>query len=419
MLRIDDRVNAAAASDPAVPDRGPDRTLALGAPVASRDGRVGRLERVLLDPRTGRASYLVVAAGFPRHRDVLVPVAFLDAAGEDGATLRLTSEEFARLRDHTPPPDVRGAEDALLAELALAPPPGRRDGEVRALGPARAIEEGATVWCDDGPVGRVDRVLVDAAGRATGLVVRSGRFFATRRLVTIAWVDAVTADLVVLRASRAELLSQPELRSDEEILADVRARLEDDDPIRALGLRHAAIAVANGRVTLSGHVRSRLMARRMVDLARGVRGVVAVDDRLVADDELEVAVAAAIGRSPLNRTSRLRIRAEFGRVSVGGVFPSRQAREEALRIAATIPGVARPTVGLLADVAWRRPGPPNTAPEPARRARGLTGFTGAAPRPPGGPLLPACLGGAGSPADTGRARRVRAHGAGVAGLTRF
>ncbi len=318
--------------------------LAIGAPVACRDGRVGTLERVLFDRGTGRVQYLVIASGFPRHRDVVIPVGFLDTASDDEATLKLTREEFARLRSR--PPGVLDTSET--AGLSVAPPPTPPAREVRAIGPARAIEKGAAVWCEDGQVGVVDSVVLGADCTATGLVVRSGRWFPTRRRVPVGWIDAAADDLVLLRATRAAFAGQPEYREDAAILADVRALLEGDDPIRTVGLRHAAIAVEQGRVTLSGHVPSRSMARRMADLARRAPGVLSVEERLVADDELERAVAAAIGRGALNRTSRLSVHAEGGRVVVGGVFPSHEAKEEALRIAEAFPGVAATAEGPAA-----------------------------------------------------------------------
>jgi osmotically-inducible protein OsmY len=60
---------------------------------------------------------------------------------------------------------------------------------------------------------------------------------------------------------------------------------------------------------------------------------------LVADDELARDVGTALARTPLNRTSRLTVRADDGHIRVGGTFPSEEARAEALRAATLVPGV--------------------------------------------------------------------------------
>jgi osmotically-inducible protein OsmY len=204
------------------------------------------------------------------------------------------------------------------------------------------------VFCSDGRCGQIDRVLTDPrTGAPRALVVRTRRFFGARRVVPTSWISAVGDRAVTLWASRADLAGRPEHRSDGRVLGDVRSRLLDDEPIRALGLRHSSLQVTDGVVTMRGHVPSRLMASRMADIARRTPGVAGVVDDLVADDALELAVADAIGRSPLTRGARLRIRANHGRVLVGGVFPSRETHTEALRVAAAVDGVVGVTGGVL------------------------------------------------------------------------
>jgi osmotically-inducible protein OsmY len=227
--------------------------------------------------------------------------------------------------------DVR--TDRLAPALAPATPHPRR--EPRAGLPA--------LW-SDGRGGTVERVVMDrATGAPRELIVRTGRIFRTRRVVPASWVTGVTDAGVTLRASRAELNRRPAYRSDARVLRDLRASLRDDDPIRLVGLRNARFDVADGVVTLSGRVPSRLMGGRMVDIVRRTPGVRDVVDRLIADDALELAVGRAISRHPLTRGSRLSIKADRGRVTVGGVFPSREAHAEALRVAAGVDGVVDAT----------------------------------------------------------------------------
>jgi osmotically-inducible protein OsmY len=130
---------------------------------------------------------------------------------------------------------------------------------------------------------------------------------------------------------------------------EVRARLDEDGTVGALA--RYEVSVSGGCATLVGHVRSRGLARAMTETARSVAGVAAVDERLVADDELEVLVARAIVGGGLNRTTRLVVRAELGHVRIGGLYPSPEARDEALRLGAGVPGVvaatAAPASGLV------------------------------------------------------------------------
>ncbi len=139
-------------------------------------------------------------------------------------------------------------------------------------------------------------------------------------------------------------------RADRRIEAVVRSSLDRDDQWHIRALARYEVTVADGRATLTGHVRQRQTAAAMVGLARRVDGVSSVDDRLVADDELVTAVASAIVRRPVNQASRLVVRAEFGHVRVGGVYPSDDARAEALRVGAAVPGVVAVTSARMTDL---------------------------------------------------------------------
>jgi hypothetical protein len=206
--------------------------------------------------------------------------------------------------------------------------------------PADALPPGAAVHCVDGPAGQLEQVLADAAtGAARALVVRTGRVFRTRRLVPPSWVTAASADAVTLGVTRAELRRRPEHRSDREIRADVRSGLVAAGLVHERALRRTRVDVSEGKVTLTGHVPSRLTALRALDVARRVRGTGPIVDRLVADDELEAAVARTVAGGRLNRGARPGIRADLGDVRVEGTFPSPEARGEAVRLAAGVEGV--------------------------------------------------------------------------------
>jgi osmotically-inducible protein OsmY len=139
-------------------------------------------------------------------------------------------------------------------------------------------------------------------------------------------------------------------KADRRLEGDVRRRLEADQDHHVRTLARYEIAVANGHATLVGHVRLRQVARGMADVTRRTDGISSVDEQLVADDELEYRVASAIGRGPLNRRSRLVVRSEFGHVRIGGVYPSPEARAEALTVGASFPGVIASTGSRPSDL---------------------------------------------------------------------
>jgi osmotically-inducible protein OsmY len=309
-------------------DARPGLVLAIGMDVSCSDGRVGRLERVLFDPSTHRLVFLVVAAGTFQHEDMLVALAQVDSAKGHSILLNLTRAQFAQLCD-------------CVSAGELEPVPARsRRGEVCAVGPAQAVERGTRVQCVDGLAGRVEAVRLDpVSGEVQGLVVREPGLFAANRIVPAAWIVMASPAQVILDVPLAVVRSQPEQRTDLQILEDVRAALEADDQIRSLGLDRIDVVVANGLVTARGRVPTHLIADRIRDCVGRVRGVLAVDAGLTADDDLEVAVAGAIAHEQSIGSARLRIRARQGRVYVDGDFLSPDARLAALRAAETVPGV--------------------------------------------------------------------------------
>lgn len=137
---------------------------------------------------------------------------------------------------------------------------------------------------------------------------------------------------------------------DRRIEAAVRSRLDHDDLWHIRSLARYEVAVAGGRATLTGHVRQRQTAIAMCDLAGRVDGVSSIEERLVADDELVTRVASTIGAGVLQRGTRLVVRAEFGRVRIGGAYGSEEARADALRVGAGVPGVVAVAVAGATDL---------------------------------------------------------------------
>jgi hypothetical protein len=137
-------------------------------------------------------------------------------------------------------------------------------------------------------------------------------------------------------------------KADRALTSRVRQRLDDNRQSRDLA--SCDVAVVAGRATLTGHVRSRQIARGLIAAARGVPGVSSVDESLIADDELELRVAAAIAGSPLNRRSRLVVRSALGHVGVGGTYASNEAWAEAVRVGAATVGVVDATALRATEV---------------------------------------------------------------------
>jgi osmotically-inducible protein OsmY len=99
------------------------------------------------------------------------------------------------------------------------------------------------------------------------------------------------------------------------------------------------VRVKQGIVTLEGHVPAHGFGHMAAQIAGRIKGVRQVRDRLVADDDLQVAVAVALGRDPRTRAVQPRVRIDSGRVTLIGRAPDEPTRAAAGAVAAAVPGV--------------------------------------------------------------------------------
>jgi uncharacterized protein YrrD len=98
------------------------RTLKAGQPVVSRDGEVGRLDLVLLDPATRRVTHFVVRRGRLLHRDTVVPVDWVRKISHDRVVLDVGRDQFERLPEYRPDDEVTAdVADALWDGSTLDP----------------------------------------------------------------------------------------------------------------------------------------------------------------------------------------------------------------------------------------------------------------------------------------------------------
>ncbi|MGH2606999.1 MAG: BON domain-containing protein [Anaerolineales bacterium] len=123
---------------------------------------------------------------------------------------------------------------------------------------------------------------------------------------------------------------------------EVDRALWELDLVRTAGGRVRARVTAGGRVELAGPVRSRLTRPQVQATVRSVPGVVEVVDMMVADPDVEVAVAAALQSDPRTGgvpAGSVLVRSLFGGVTLTGRLPAGTDREAVVQVAAGVPGV--------------------------------------------------------------------------------
>ncbi len=278
--------------------------LRLGREVVCGTDVVGSLERLVVESASGRVSHIVVRRG---GRVLVVPLELVEREDDGVLHLRPTACDLDRF-----PTD-----------------------ELDAL--SRSTE----VVCTDGAAGRVRCVLVDRlSGAVTHVVVRvSVGLLAPRELVVpLSWARSFTPERIELAASRDELVGLPEFRPDDDIAIEMLRRLDESPVFQGINRYTARVDVDGGVVRLSGRVRSAELRQAAEDVAVGVRGVLSVDNQLVADDVLAASVVQALQANGAH-VDELEVSVLLGQVKLRGRVATAQDRRAAAEVARAVPGV--------------------------------------------------------------------------------
>ena len=128
----------------------------------------------------------------------------------------------------------------------------------------------------------------------------------------------------------------------------VRDALMRHTPIRVWG-HNVDVDVHAGIVILSGVARSRAARETAEKLARGVRGVTSVENQIVVDNDVEVAVAQALASDPRTRAGfpGILVGVVFGVAYLKGMVGSAEIKNAATEIIGRVAGVQRVSNELI------------------------------------------------------------------------
>ncbi len=227
-----------------------------GTTVYSSDGQdVGRIDRVVIKPRTKEVTHLIIRQGFLFTEDKVLPVDLIAHSTENRVTLTTPADalDLANYEEtyYLPTRDLDdvtmgGAPEAVMPASPAAGTYATGTGYAPALYPypplgvswwgyrgyagypgnglttevtetnipnsTVALKEGAPVYsADDERVGTLERVYTDhSSHRATHLVISQGLIFTNRKLIPTSWVNQVSEDRVDLSLEARELNNLPD-----------------------------------------------------------------------------------------------------------------------------------------------------------------------------------------------------------------
>jgi osmotically-inducible protein OsmY len=159
------------------------------------------------------------------------------------------------------------------------------------------------------------------------------------RLIPVSTISEIGPGHIRVGAEAPGLSDQPVYRYDTDIERDLWEVLRQSQELSPVDVQGVQMGVSNGAVVLEGNVRDREAVAQVRRLVGAVDGVLSVDGRLVNDWDLELAVAAAVGRTDSGLSGSIQVSSHVGTVALRGRVPSSQAKDAILRVARGVNGV--------------------------------------------------------------------------------
>lgn len=178
---------------------------------------LGRLVRVVIEPKSNEVTHLVVRRGRLTVHDKVLPLERVEIGAEDGIIVRLTPDEFDQLPDLEATQFIAVDESKLgrseetdaarplpaIYWLPTSPyspllprvggPAFRVTAQLNIPAGTVAVKEGAQVIARDGKrSGQVDEVLTaDKGDRITHVLISSGQLVKEKKLIPINWIETL------------------------------------------------------------------------------------------------------------------------------------------------------------------------------------------------------------------------------------
>ena len=201
-----------------------------------------------------------------------------------------------------------------------------------------ALRSGQQVFCHDGHAGHVTLPLLDPRGQVRQFVMRLD-YLGHEVIVPMDWVGESDAENVHLSVNRHALEGLPGYRPDNVIAAEVDRALWNDDVLRQSDYHEINVTVSHGIVILNGYVMTGSIKARAERATRRVLDVLGVENHLIPDDQVVIAVAQALAHDARTREQRVYVNARSGFVSLSGNVSSTAVRAAVEECAAGVPVV--------------------------------------------------------------------------------
>ena len=189
--------------------------LRIGAPVDCSDQACGKLTRVVVDARSWAVTHLVVEPSAGHIQARLMPIELVGEAG-DRVALTCTQAQWCRLQYVEDVQFVHDTKSGSWGQLLLWPLVGPLGGAdlpvvVEHLPPGEVdVSGGESVHATDGPIGRLDGVVIDPHRRLTHILLQDGHLWRKKEVAIPARsIEALTDDEIHVVLSKHEITALP------------------------------------------------------------------------------------------------------------------------------------------------------------------------------------------------------------------
>ena len=296
--------------------------------VAATDAWAGGLEGALVALDTMRVTHLVVKRGLLLSTRFVAPFESLASGDHQGLYLDIPISEVLGL------PKLRGLHEDP-SQVVLTP---RTD-----------------ILLADGSMLRLKGLRLSQGGPSlTHLMVgRSGR---VSFLLALDRVLELGTPQITVGIGHEELSNLPTYRLDQYIHEDLWEALYAAEDISDADLEGVRVQVVDGFATLEGNVRTSSAVAAAEGTAWAVSGVAGVNNRLINDWDIELAVASYISKQSPGLSGQIAVHTQLGRVILEGNLPPTSDKDKIIGGVSSIPGVL--SVEYLAGVGSADTGAP-------------------------------------------------------------
>ena len=288
----------------------------FGAKVFCSDGECGVLTHIVFDPTTRRMVAIGVKQGWLFGKTVYIAYDTVTDATSDGVQLRVSSAELLASKVE--------AQGTLLDSKSVV-----------------ELVESQTK-------GTLLLIAVHPQSGELAYLVTHHLRAGQDTFIRQDSVSKLETDRVTVSIDEGTLQALPPYRSDDELQREVEDMLFDLTLLH-VDLAGMRIRVLDSVLYLDGNISSSLRGDIVADQAMGTQGLLAVENRLIADDRLAGDLALVLGRDEHTHDLPIGVYPKLGVVRLSGAVHTTQQQQAAEEIAHKFPGVRSVINDLVVD----------------------------------------------------------------------